>query len=93
MKFRVERICRSDSMSAIPLEKVGIDLAASERALKDAGYGVETQELYLTVKIEGFDVTVYPGGRVLIHPMNDKKKAKDLALRLFDLVVIKSDLV
>ncbi len=87
MKFRVERICRSDSMSAIPLEKLRFDLARSCDSLRSKGYEVESHELYLVTKVGPLDVTIYGSGRVLVHPLNDKKKAKELAQTLFDVLV------
>ncbi len=87
MRFRVERICRTDSMSAVPMEKVRFDLPASAESIGKAGYTVETHELYLVMTVDGLDVTVYPSGRVLIHPINDKKRAKELAQRLFEMMV------
>ena len=86
MKFRVERICRSDSMSAIPLEKVRFDLARSCDALREKGYAVEAHELYLVTNIGQMDVTIYGSGRVLFHPLNEKAKAKELAQTLFDVL-------
>jgi len=87
MKFRVERICRSDSMSAIPLEKVRFDLARSCDALRAKGYEVESHELYLVTKLGKLDITIYGSGRVLVHPLNDKTKAKELAQTLFENLV------
>jgi hypothetical protein len=87
MKFRVERICRTDSMSAIPMERRRFDLASSAVSLQGAGHHVESHELYLVVDVDGLELTVYPSGRVLIHPLNDKNKAKELAQRLFVLLV------
>lgn len=87
MKFRVERICRSDSMSAIPLEKVRFDLARSCDSLRSKGYEVESHELYLVTKVGPLDVTIYGSGRVLVHPLNDKTKAKELAETIFEALV------
>ncbi|KAF5040970.1 hypothetical protein DSECCO2_527830 [anaerobic digester metagenome] len=87
MKFRVERICRSDSMSAIPLEKVRFDLTRSCDSLRSKGYEVESHELYLVTKIGPLDLTIYGSGRVLVHPLNDKKKAKELAETVFEHLV------
>jgi hypothetical protein len=87
MKFRVERICRSDSMSAIPMEKVRFDLARSCESLRSKGYEVESHELYLVTKVGPLDITIYGSGRVLVHPLNDKKKAKELAETVFTSLV------
>jgi len=87
MRFRIERICRSDSMSAIPLEKVRFDLARSCDSLRSGGYEVEPHELYLVVKVDALDLTIYGSGRVLVHPLNDKKKAKELAETIFEHLV------
>lgn len=83
MRFRVERICRSDSMSVIPLDKVRFDLSRSCRSLKANGYDVERHELYLIVKSGSLEMTVYGSGRVLFHPLNDKERAKELAQELY----------
>lgn len=88
MRFRVERICRSDSMSAIPLDKVRFDLARSCDSLRSQGYEVESHELYLVIKIEPLDLTIYGSGRVLVHPLNDKKRAKELAETIFEHLVL-----
>ncbi|MHC1680177.1 MAG: hypothetical protein AB9860_02875 [Methanomassiliicoccales archaeon] len=87
MKFRVERICRSDSMSAIPLEKVRFDLVRSCDSLRIKGYQVESHELYLVTNVGPLDVTIYGSGRVLVHPLNDKTKAKELAQTIFEALV------
>lgn len=87
MRFRVERICRSDSMSAIPLDMVRFDLARSCDSLRSKGYDVESHELYLVTKIGPLDITIYGSGRVLVHPLNDKKKAKELAETMFEHLV------
>lgn len=87
MRFRIERICRSDSMSAIPLEKVRFDLARSCDSLRSRGYEVDSHELYLVTKVGPLDLTIYGSGRVLVHPLNDKKKAKELAETIFEHLV------
>ena len=83
----MERICRSDSMSAIPLEKVRFDLARSCDSLRSEGYEVESHELYLVTKVGALDLTIYGSGRVLVHSLNDKKKAKELAETVFEHLV------
>ena len=87
MKFKVERVCRTDSMSAIPRESIRFDLPASAKALEALGTPVELHELYLIVRMDSMDITVYPSGRVLLHPLNDKTRAKELAQRLFEMMV------
>jgi len=87
MKFKVERICRTDSMSAIPMESVRFNIPASAEAMQGRGMAVEPHELYLVVMIDDLDLTVYPSGRVLLHPLNDKTRAKELAQRMFEMMV------
>lgn len=89
MKFKVERICRTDSMSAIPRDRLRIDLAASAERLREEGMPVEPFELYMVARLEGLEATVYPSGRVLFHPLNDKARAKELAEKLIALMVMK----
>lgn len=83
----MERICRSDSMSVVPLEKARFDLARSCDSLRSKGYEVESHELYLVAKVGPLDLTIYGSGRVLVHPLNDKKRAKELAETVFEHLV------
>jgi hypothetical protein len=87
MRFKVERICRTDSLSAVPMERVRFDLLASAMNLEREGIAVEKQELYLIIKMDDLDLTAYPSGRVLFHPLNDKKRATELVQRLFSMMV------
>ena len=91
MKYKMERMCRCDSISAVPMERQRFDLKASEKSLKAAGYEVGYQELFLTLMVDGMDLTIYSSGRILFHPAKDKVKAKELALKLFDLLVKEGD--
>ena len=91
MKFKVERICHTDSMSAIPMERIRFDLKASMENLKRAGHTVESHELFLAIKMNELDVTIYPSGRLLIHPLNDKPKAMDLAQHVFSFLIKETD--
>lgn len=87
MKFKVERICRTDSLSVIPMTRERFDLTASEDSLRRAGYTVEAFELYLGFEMDGLEVTLYPSGRILLHPLNDKARAKELAAIIFPLLI------
>ncbi|MCX6650609.1 MAG: hypothetical protein NT131_03000 [Methanomassiliicoccales archaeon] len=87
MKFRVERICHTDSISAVPMERQRFDLNVSVKNLQAAGLSVEQHELYIVTDVDGLNVTIYPSGRFLYHPLNDKAKAKELTGRLFALLI------
>jgi hypothetical protein len=87
MKFKTERICCTNSMSAAPLERFRFDLKASLPNLQAAGLKVEVQELYIVTDVDGLNVTIYPSGRFLFHPLNDKVKAKQISERLYALLV------
>jgi hypothetical protein len=87
MKFKTERICCTNSMSAAPLERFRFDLKASIPNLQAAGLKVEAQELYIITDVDGLNVTIYPSGRFLFHPLNDKVKAKQISEKLYALLV------
>lgn len=79
MEFVTVRPCRFDAFEAVPRDRLALDLDDCERLLKDAGYEVVSNAGVMLVVRKGVDVTVYPHGRLLIHPVKDKVQAERAA--------------
>ncbi|QLH74458.1 MAG: hypothetical protein HPY73_02650 [Methanomassiliicoccales archaeon] len=90
-RFRIIRVCKGESMSAIPQDVARYDLEASAIALKERGYEVDDKEVMLLAKKDGIEVTVYMNGRLMISPMKDREMAKNLAENLYSILVMERE--
>lgn len=91
MKFRLIRVCKGEAMSAIPQEVVRFDLKASAGGLERDGYQVDDKEMMLVAKKDGVEVTVYVNGRLMISPMQDKERAKQISEATYSTLVVDPD--
>ncbi len=79
LEFVTVRPCRFDAFEAVPRDRLALDLDDCERLLKDAGYEVVSNAGVMLVVRKVVEVTVYPHGRLLIHPVKDKALAERAA--------------
>lgn len=79
MQFKVVRICESDALSVIPKESVRFDIDRSAEILEGEGYEVDNAGVMLIAKKEGMEITVYRNGRLMIHPIEDRERAAEIA--------------
>ena len=67
----------------MPKGKVSLDLDECERVLRAQGYEVVSNAGVLLVVRKDVEITLYPGGRLLMHPVGSKEQAEALAKTLF----------
>jgi ribonuclease HIII len=82
MKFKVVRICNSESNTCIPLETIKFDLVATAAKLQEFGFTTETKGLLVLARKDGVEYSIYRTGKLLIHPMK-QDDAKDAADKFF----------
>ncbi len=83
MEFLAVKPCRYDAFEAVPKGKVSLDLDDCESRLKGSGYEVLANPGVMLVVRKGVEITVYPHGRLLMHPVKDRDEALRLARDLF----------
>jgi TATA-box binding protein (TBP) (component of TFIID and TFIIIB) len=84
MEFLAVKPCKYDAYEAVPKGKVSLDLDDCESKLRRNGYEVLTNPGVMLVVRKGVEVTVYPHGRLLIHPVKERDEALRLARELYD---------
>ena len=77
------RPCRFEAFEAVPRERLDLDLDDCERRLRSAGYEVVANAGVMLVVRKQVEITVYPHGRLLIHPAKDRAVAEDAARELY----------
>ena len=75
--------CTADAFEVIPKEELRLDLGQCERMLKGKGYEIVSNPGVMLVVRRGIEMTLYPHGRVLLHPVESKELAETLAQELF----------
>lgn len=86
MRFKLVRVCESNALAAVPQESKRFDLAKAATALKGAGYSVDEQSVMLIARKGKAEYTLYPNGRLLLHPASDKEEAKRAAESLYSAI-------
>lgn len=77
------RPCRFEAYEAVPRAKLSLDLEVCERKLRSAGYDIVTNAGVMLVVRKDVEVTVYPHGRLLMHPAKDRDEAERVAKAVY----------
>ena len=83
MDFVAVRPCRFEAYEAVPKARVSLDLDECEEKLRSAGYTVLSNAGVMLVVRKDVEVTVYPHGRLLMHPAKNKDEAERAARDLY----------
>ncbi|ASJ06785.1 hypothetical protein [Thermococcus pacificus] len=65
---------------------IKIDLAKTAQCLKEKGYTVKKliPDMMLIVEMEGFEVSVYPSGKIIIKLLDDANRGREMATVVYD---------
>lgn len=83
MEFVAVRPCRFEAYEAVPRSRLTLDLDECEEKLRSSGYTVVSNAGVMLVVRKGAEVTVYPHGRLLMHPAKDKAEAESIAKAVY----------
>ena len=83
LEFLAVKPCKYDAYEAVPKGKVFLDLDQVERQLVASGYEVLSNPKVMLVVKKGVEITIYPRGRLLIHPVSQREEAESIAKELF----------
>jgi TATA-box binding protein (TBP) (component of TFIID and TFIIIB) len=83
LDFVAVRPCRFDAFEAVPRSKVDLDIDDCERKLRAAGYTIVSNAGVMLVVKKDAEVTIYPHGRLLVHPAKGRDEAEAIARELY----------
>jgi len=83
VEFLAVKPCRHNAYEAIPKGKVSLDLDDSERVLSAKGYEILSNPKVMLVVKKGVEISIYPKGRLLMHPVDGKEEAERIAKTLY----------
>lgn len=86
LEFLAVKPCKYDAFEVVPKSKVTLDLDDIEEVLSKNGYEIlSNPKVMLVVKKEA-EITIYPRGRLLIHPVQERERAERLAKELYSVL-------
>jgi ArsR family metal-binding transcriptional regulator len=86
MRFDIARICGVDSLSAVPKERLRVDLDRAFELLRSSGERAENMEVMIIIRKEGREMTLFRNGRVSIYPIESKEKANEIAKEVYSMI-------
>lgn len=84
VEFLAVKPCKYDAFEAVPKGKVSLDLDECERILMKVGYEILSNPKVMLVVRKGVEITVYPRGRLLMHPVKDREEAERHAKAVYN---------
>jgi hypothetical protein len=83
LEFLAVKPCKYDAFEVVPKSKVSLDLDDIERTLSRNGYEILSNPKVMLVVKKEVEITIYPHGRLLIHPVDGRERAERLAKELY----------
>ena len=82
-EFLAIKPCKADAFEVVPKGRVELDLDDVERRLSSSGYEILSNHGVMLVVRKVVEMTVYPRGRILMHPVSTKEEAERHASSLY----------
>ena len=83
LEFIAVKPCKYDAYEAVPKARVSLDLDECEHTLAKKGYEILSNAKVMLVVKKGVEISIYPRGRLLMHPVNERDEAERIAKELF----------
>jgi len=86
MRYSVTRLCGGKALMVAPRDDACIDMEKAVSILSTAAEIRSSDEMMITMSWKGMEVTVYPQGKVMFHPLDDRNAAVAYANEILDLL-------
>ena len=87
MRFMVTTLCGGKAQMAASKERMDLDMTKAEEVLSSMGPIKTKDEMMIVSEWNGMEVTLYPQGKIMFHPLTDKNKAVEYATDILSKVI------
>ncbi len=85
MRFTTARLCGGKSLMAISADPMDIDMAKAAETISSRGLDITQQDdMMIVFQWNGMEVTLYPQGKVMYFPLEDKSLCIKYATELLE---------
>ena len=72
MRYSITQLCGGKALMVTPRETLTVDMKKAFTVLSGMGEIKSHDDLMVLMKWKGMEVTLYPQGKVMFHPLDDK---------------------
>jgi len=91
MRFSITRLCGGMALMVSSKDNLDIDLAHASKVFSGEGEITQIDDAMMVMKWNKMEVTIYPQGKVMFHPLTDKETALKYTSELLNKLILKSD--
>ena len=86
LEFLAIKPCKADAFEVVPKGRLTLDLEECANLLREGGYEIVSNPGVMLVVKRDIELTLYPHGRILMHPVSTKEEAHRYASDLYSTV-------
>lgn len=88
MRFTIARLCGGEALMAISADVLDIDMTKAKGCLMSKGYNIkQSDDLMIVFDWNGMETTLYPQGKVMFFPLQDKTSCIKYATEILDALI------
>ena len=84
MRFTVTTLCGGKAQMAASREYMDLDMEKAREVMSSMGPIKSFDEMMMVSEWNGMEVTIYPQGKVMFHPLTEKNKAVQYATEILE---------
>jgi ArsR family metal-binding transcriptional regulator len=86
MRFNVTRLCGGKALMAASCESMDIDMDRAAKIANDLGTVKHKDSMMIVMDWNEMEVTIYPQGKVMFHPLSDRDLAVEYATKILEMI-------
>lgn len=86
LEFLAIKPCKADAFEVVPKGRLTLDLEECAKLLRESGYEIVSNPGVMLVVKRDIELTLYPHGRILMHPVSTKEEAHRHASDMYSAV-------
>lgn len=86
MMFTITRLCGGKALMAASKDRMDLDLKRASEILSDKFTLKQLDDMMLIMSWNEMEITLYPQGKIMFHPLADKNLAVEYATEILERV-------
>lgn len=82
MRFTVTRLCGGKALMAASRDLLDVDLERAGAFISEEGSVKKSDDLMMVADWRDMEITIYPQGKVMFHPLSDRDTAVKYATEI-----------
>lgn len=88
MRFQITRLCGGKALMCASREPLSLDMVVARSVLEARGEIRSSDEMMIVSQWKDMEITLYPQGKVMFYPLDDKELAVSYATDILNEIVM-----